>query len=149
MVYGQISSFACFNVVCYKMLCLSLRMEIQNAEQDQGYRLAREEFHSPFSARSALLYRILVVRPVVSFWQCCRDSNWFENEKKSLSIELARGCGFHLWMKFLTVCADKCFLKEAASLSGLEGEEEGQIQQWKGYRPTQNVSECFDSNTQA
>lgn len=64
-----------------------------------------------------------------------------------MSIELARDRGFHLWMKLLTVCADKCFLKEAASLSGLEGEEEGQIQQWKGYRPTPNVSECFDSNT--
>lgn len=26
--------------------CVSLRMKIQNAEQDQGHRLAREEFHS-------------------------------------------------------------------------------------------------------
>lgn len=49
--------------------------------------------------------------------------------------------------EILTICAGKCFLKEATSLSELEGEEEGQFRQWKGYRPTQNVSKCFDSNT--
>lgn len=125
------------------VLSLSLRMKIQNAEQDQGHRLAGEEFHSSFSAHSALLYGISVIRPVVSFWRCCSDSSWFENEKKSLTIDLALDRGFHLRMKFLTVCADKSFLKEAASLSGLEGEEEGRIQQWKGHRPTQNVSDVL------
>lgn len=109
--YGQISFLACFNMVCYDMFCLPQHMKIQNAEQDQGYRLAREEFHSCFSAPSALLCRISVVWPVVSSWQCRSDSNWFENEKKSLSIDLALDRGFDLWMKFLTVCAERscCF----------------------------------------
>jgi len=139
--------FSCFTVVCYEMFSLSLHTKIQNAEQDQGYRLAREEFHSWFSACSALPCRIWVVSAVVASWQYCSDSNWLEKEKKSFSVDLALDCGFHLWMKFLTVCADKYSLKEAASLSGLEGEEEGQIQQWEGYQPTHNVSPCFDSDT--
>lgn len=54
----------------------------------------------------------------MSSCQCHSDSNWLEDEKKSLSIDLALDRGFHLWLS-----ADKWFLNEAASLSGLEGEE--------------------------